>query len=105
MFGRTRFQNVSGTRCLVDFVELPSVLFENFANDYRVVSQFARHLDTGEVLPQSLWEECCASQNHFPGMDMEILLVFALMDQRFHGPNPTGKTTTEIMEEIYSKYC
>lgn len=40
MFGRTRFQTVAGTRCSLDFVELPSMLMEFFVRDYRVVRHF-----------------------------------------------------------------
>ena len=49
ILSRTDLQHASGTRVMIDFVETPSTLMENFAWDHRVLKLFAKHYQTGEV--------------------------------------------------------
>ncbi|GBG84590.1 hypothetical protein CBR_g38873 [Chara braunii] len=52
LLSRTEFQHLSGTRAALDFVETPSNLMEYFAWDYRLLSRFARHYSTNDVIPE-----------------------------------------------------
>ncbi|XP_075956577.1 mitochondrial intermediate peptidase-like [Anarhichas minor] len=103
MLGRTRYQHVTGTRCATDFAEVPSILMEYFATDYRVISQFARHYETGQRLPQSLVARLCESKKVCGAADTQLQIFYAVLDQIYHG-QPQNQTTTEILEEMQQKF-
>ena len=84
--GRAQYQNLTGTRSSVDFVEFPSQLMELFARDYRVLSTFARHHRTGERLSREVWK--AAFTAHFPGVTTLSEIMQASMDQLLHSPAP-----------------
>lgn len=103
MLGRTRYQHVTGTRCSTDFAEVPSILMEYFASDYRVVSQFARHYQTGEPLPESLVSRLCESKRVCSAADTQLQIFYAALDQVYHGI-PQYRSTTDILREIQEKF-
>ncbi|PRP76373.1 mitochondrial intermediate peptidase [Planoprotostelium fungivorum] len=104
LLSRTKMYHLSGTRCPLDFAEFPSTLFENFAWDYRVLSLFAQHKDTGEVLPQSVWESFVQSKRAFRLTETEMQIANAIFDLEVHGAWPLALSTTELLHEIRSKY-
>ncbi|XP_051766265.1 mitochondrial intermediate peptidase [Ctenopharyngodon idella] len=103
MLGRTRYQHVTGTRCPTDFAEVPSILMEYFASDYRVVSQFARHYQTGEPLPESLVSRLCESKRVCNAADTQLQIFYAALDQVYHG-KPQYRSTTDILRETQEKF-
>ena len=68
-FCRNRYQHLSGARGELDFVELPSILFENFIWDYRVLRHFAFHHRTGAVIPQTMVDNLSSSRRLFFAVD------------------------------------
>lgn len=89
ILARTRFQNVSGTRCATDFSELPSTLMEHFAADPSVLSLFARHWKTNRPVPQTLVSERIRLAHRFEGLDTEQQILLSLADQAFHSQHVT----------------
>ena len=86
ILGRTKLQNVSGTRCATDFSELPSILMERFARDPAVLAQYARHWETGAPLPPEAAARLGARAARADGpADVEWQVLLALLDQAYHG--------------------
>ncbi|KAF7665417.1 hypothetical protein LDENG_00144300 [Lucifuga dentata] len=103
MLGRTRYQHITGTRCATDFAEVPSILMEYFATDYRVVSQFARHYQTGQPLPEHMVARLCESKKVCGAADTQLQIFYAVLDQIYHG-KPQNRSTTDILKEMQQKF-
>ncbi|XP_041919295.1 LOW QUALITY PROTEIN: mitochondrial intermediate peptidase-like [Alosa sapidissima] len=103
MLGRTRYQHITGTRCSTDFAEVPSILMEYFATDYRVVNQFARHYQTGQPLPKNMVNRLCESKKVCGAADTQLQVFYAALDQVYHGA-PQNRSTTDILKELQQKF-
>jgi len=76
---------VSGIRGVPwDAVELPSQFMENFCWERDVVNLFARHYETGELLPDALFEKMVAAKNFHAAMQMLRQIEFSLFDFLLH---------------------
>ena len=67
-----------------DAVELPSQFMENFCWEREALDLFARHFQTGERLPQELFERMRAAKNFQSALQMLRQIEFALFDIRLH---------------------
>lgn len=104
MLGRTRYQHVTGTRCPTDFAEVPSILMEYFANDYRVLSKFAKHWQTGEPLSYEMMNGLCSAKKMFSASEMQLQVFYSILDQVYHGKHPLEADTMELLSKIQNKY-
>ncbi|KAH8119833.1 mitochondrial intermediate peptidase [Phellopilus nigrolimitatus] len=80
MIGRTEYQNVSGTRCATDFVELPSILMEHFLSSPTVLNLFDPHSTSSVPRTGNNHLDPCHS------IDTHTQILLACLDQKYHSP-------------------
>lgn len=84
MLTKTHYPMVSGTNVKHDFVELFSQVNEKWAVAPEVMRTYAKHYQTGEVIPDSLIEKMQRSSHFNLGFETSELVAAALLDLRMH---------------------
>lgn len=85
-----------------DAVELPSQFMENFCWEKQSIDLIARHYETGDALPDDLFEKLIAAKNFQSALQMLRQLEFALFDFRIHleyDPSQ-GARVQQILDDV-----
>jgi peptidyl-dipeptidase Dcp len=99
MLANTTYPSLSGTSVYWDFVELPSQVMENWCYEPEALSLFARHYETGEVIPQDYVNKIKESASFLEGMATMRQLSFGLLDMAFHSNDPNNITDIKTFEK------
>jgi oligopeptidase A len=85
MLTRVDYLGVSGIQGVQwDAVELPSQFMENFCWEREALDLISGHYQTGEPLPQALFDKLLGARNFQSGMQTVRQLEFSLFDFRIH---------------------
>lgn len=90
------YTSLTGTSVARDFVELPSQIMENWAYEPEFLATFAKHYQTGEIIPQELINKITESKNYLAGYASVRQVAFGIMDMSWHILN--SDMTGDIME-------
>lgn len=82
----------------LDFVELPSQIMENWITRPEVLQVFARHYQTGEIIPQDLLDKIIKAQNFNRGFKNVEFLAACLLDQAWHSVPFTDPKTVDVLK-------
>lgn len=84
MLANTTYVGLSGTNVKRDFVELPSQIMENWAMEPAYLKSFAKHYETGEVIPDELIEKLKRAKNYHAAYGAVRQLSFGYLDMAWH---------------------
>lgn len=80
MLSETELAAFAGTNVATDFVEAPSQIMENWAWQKSVLSLFAKHYKTGEMIPDSLLNSMIAARNVNSGINTLQQVYYGTLD-------------------------
>lgn len=84
LFSSVEYPSLSGTSVPRDYVEFPSTFHEDWAIEPDILANYARHYQTGEVLPKALLDKAIAANKFNKGFDSLEYLSAALLDLAWH---------------------
>ena len=84
LLSQCHYLTVSGTAVARDFVELPSQINENWAFQKEVLTGYAKHYQTGEVIPDELVEKILAARTFNQGFMTTELCAASILDMKWH---------------------
>lgn len=84
LFSEARYPRVSGTNVPRDFVEYPSQVNEMWTTWPEILSNYAKHHETGEPMPAELVEKMKAAEKFNQGFMTVEYLAATLLDWAWH---------------------
>ncbi len=99
ILANTTYNSLSGTSVSWDFVELPSQVLENWCYEKEALELFAKHYETGEVIPMEYVEKIKESASFHEGMQTLRQLSFGFLDMKWHGQDPSNITSVKEFEK------
>jgi len=102
--GHQRWITQSGVATEWDFVEAPSQMFEEWAWSFETLARFARHHETGEVIPSALVENMRRADKFGLGTATVQQLFYAAISLGFHRADPDQLDQLAEVQRLQKRY-
>jgi Zn-dependent oligopeptidase len=99
MLANTTYGALSGTSVFWDFVELPSQIMENWCYEAEALALYAKHYQTGEIIPTELIEKIKKAAHFQQGLQTLRQLSFGYLDLSYHDQNADQITHIKAHEK------
>jgi len=102
--GHQRWITQSGVATEWDFVEAPSQMFEEWAWSYDTLARFARHHETGEVIPRALVDKMRRADKFGLGTATVQQIFYASISLGFHRADPGKLDQLAEVKRLQKQY-
>jgi len=102
--GHTEWAGLSGFATEGDFVEVPSQMLEEFFRDEKLLQAFAKHYQTGEVLPADLIRSMKRAGAFGRADWVRAQLYYTTLSLDLHDQDPAGIDPDTITRELYQRF-
>ena len=102
--GQQRWIEQSGVATEWDFVEAPSQMFEEWAWSHDTLKRFARHHETGAVIPEELVQRMRKADKFGIGLQTVQQMFYASVSLRFHTLDPGRLDMPSEVRRLQEKY-
>ncbi len=102
--GHQKWITQSGVATEWDFVEAPSQMFEEWAWSYDTLARFARHHETGEVIPKALVDKMRRADKFGLGTATVQQIFYAAISLGFHRADPDRLDQLVEVQRLQRQY-
>ncbi|HEX8109434.1 MAG TPA: M3 family metallopeptidase [Kofleriaceae bacterium] len=102
--GHQKWISQSGISTEWDFVEAPSQMFEEWACSYDTLKRFARHHETGEVIPRSLVDNMRRADKFGLGTATVQQIFYAAISLNFHRADADALDQLAEVQRLQKRY-
>jgi len=93
-----RFAGTSGSPR--DYTEFPAQFMEHYASQPEVLAVYAKHAETGEMIPQELVDKVRAASTHNQGFKTTEYIAASLLDLSWHNLSPNEAAAVEDVKKF-----
>jgi len=101
--GRTAWAGLSGFATEGDFIEVPSQMLEEFFRDEKLLQAFAKHYQTGEVLPAGTIRKMKSAGSFGRADWVRAQLYYTTLSLDLHDQDPAKLDLDEITKRLYKE--
>ncbi len=99
LFSHVKYTSLSGTNVPRDFVEFPSQVMENWMSEPEILKMYAKHYQTGEVIPDEMIRRMNEANQFNTGFGTVEYMAAAYLDMAWHTITESNSIGTNEFEK------